>query len=135
MTVNSLTSISLDPASMMVSLTEDSRTFDAVKEAGKFGISILGSGSEELCWAFARAREARDFAGFSNFDDVPLADEATVRLVCRVDETFPVADHVLVVGSVEFLELGSEADALIFHDSALRDFGTYRHPLDLFEGW
>lgn len=116
MTVNSLASISLDPASMMVSLTKGSRTFNAVKETGRFGISILGSGSEDLWRAFARSREARDFTGFTNLVDVPLADEATVRLVCRVIETFPVADHVIVVGRVELLELGNEADPLVLFE-------------------
>lgn len=136
MTVNSLASISLDPPLLMVSLAHDSRTFASIAETERFGVSVLGAGRDELCWAFARAMEARDFVGFSDHDGVPLADEASAGMTCRVHAMFPVADHVLVIGEVTLLKLGNgNPDPLIFHGGALRDFGTYRHPLDLFEGW
>ncbi len=136
MTVNSLISISLDPPLLMVSLTRDSRTLVGVTASNRFGVSILGTGTEELCWSFARAREARDFEGFSDDSGVPLADRANARMVCRVQDTIPISDHVLVIGEVQLIEVEEEElDPLIFHEGALRDFGAYRHPLDLFEGW
>jgi flavin reductase (DIM6/NTAB) family NADH-FMN oxidoreductase RutF len=42
MTINSLTSISLEPPILMISLNFNTRTGDAVLGSGRFAVSILG---------------------------------------------------------------------------------------------
>ncbi len=48
MTINSLTSISLTPPILMISLNYGTRTGDALLRSGKFAISILGAKQESI---------------------------------------------------------------------------------------
>lgn len=54
MTINSLTSISLDPPILMISLNFNTRTGDAVLASGKFAVSILGAKQEAVARQFAQ---------------------------------------------------------------------------------
>ena len=47
-TANAVTSLSLDPPLMLACLDRGSRTLGVVREAGRFGVSVLAAGQEEL---------------------------------------------------------------------------------------
>ncbi|WP_009473024.1 flavin reductase family protein [Rhodococcus sp. JVH1] len=59
MTISSMTSISLDPAILLVSLTHGSRTTDTVDKAGRFAVSILSARQEAIARRFATRGGAR----------------------------------------------------------------------------
>ena len=58
-TANAVTSLSLDPPLMLASLDLGSRTLGAVREAGRFGINVLGAGQEESPGPSRRRRRTR----------------------------------------------------------------------------
>jgi flavin reductase (DIM6/NTAB) family NADH-FMN oxidoreductase RutF len=53
MTVNSFTSVSLDPAWITISLQQSSRTRDLIHRSEAFGITILTQDQQELADRFA----------------------------------------------------------------------------------
>ena len=53
MTVNSFTSVSLDPPIISVSLAKNTRTLHLVQESGKFSISILSEDQKDIADRFA----------------------------------------------------------------------------------
>jgi flavin reductase (DIM6/NTAB) family NADH-FMN oxidoreductase RutF len=63
LTVNSLTSVSLDPPLLLVCLNHDSRTLAAVRAVGRFSVSLLACGQKRLSNSFAR-RGGDHFAGY-----------------------------------------------------------------------
>ena len=65
MTVNSFTSISLDPALITISLQASTRTHELVSKAGTFGLTILSSEQADIADRFAsRIPDMQDrFAG------------------------------------------------------------------------
>jgi flavin reductase (DIM6/NTAB) family NADH-FMN oxidoreductase RutF len=102
MTVNSLTSVSLEPPMLLVCLTRGSRTADAVVRAGRFGVNILSARQEAISNRFARRGE-------DHFADVPLDEgplglplisNAVAQVTCRVSREIDGGDHVIVLGDV-----------------------------------
>jgi flavin reductase (DIM6/NTAB) family NADH-FMN oxidoreductase RutF len=58
MTVNLLTSVSLNSPMLLVCLALGTRTAAAVSESGRFGVNILSARQEAIANRFARRREA-----------------------------------------------------------------------------
>ncbi|HVE75969.1 MAG TPA: flavin reductase family protein [Actinomycetota bacterium] len=136
MTVNSLISISLEPPLVLVSLAKPSRTLAAVEDSGMFAVSILSSGSNELCWSFARDSESREFSDFVDLEKIPIANASGAAFACRVEQKFDVADHMLIVGRVEVTaRMDNSTKPLVFYNGALREIGEGESPIELFEDW
>lgn len=116
MTVNSLTSVSLDPPLLLVCFTEDSRTATAVRERGWFVVNILSKRQEGLSNRFARPGEDHFEGGEYELNelDLPVIPRTLGHLVCEVDGTYPGGDHVIVIGRVAHCE-PSEGSPLVFY--------------------
>jgi flavin reductase (DIM6/NTAB) family NADH-FMN oxidoreductase RutF len=102
MTVNSLTSVSLEPPLLLVCLTTGARTTDAVVGAGRFAVNILGARQEEIAMRFARRGEDH-FAGLPltyGEQGVPIVPDALAHLECTVERHFEAGDHTVVFGHV-----------------------------------
>lgn len=103
MTINSLTSISLDPPILMISLNFDTRTGNAIEASGAYAISILSTKQEPVARQFATRGGARFEVG--HFDTtpagLPVVTDALAQLECRVVEKLTVGDHRVLFGQVE----------------------------------
>ncbi|WP_018685846.1 flavin reductase family protein [Actinokineospora enzanensis] len=102
MTVNSLTSVSLEPPLLLVCLTTGARSTDAITGAGRFVVNILSARQEHLAMRFAK-RGADHFAGLEVIQGhhrVPVVPEALAHLECEVERHFEAGDHVVVIGHV-----------------------------------
>jgi flavin reductase (DIM6/NTAB) family NADH-FMN oxidoreductase RutF len=115
MTLNSFTSVSLDPLLVLVSLGHGSRTLDTVRRSRRFSISMLHRGQRQV---------AVDFASHSGaFPEVHvqrtgsgllLVRHALTHLSCDVHELVAAGDHDVVLGLVH--EFGtSPGEPLVFH--------------------
>jgi 3-hydroxy-9,10-secoandrosta-1,3,5(10)-triene-9,17-dione monooxygenase reductase component len=108
-TVNALSSVSLEPPLVMVAL--DRRRFIAptVRRSGRYAVNILGETQQALsdCFAGAPVTPGRDsFCGaawHAGATGLPLLDGAIATLECTVVETFSAGDHDLFVGRVDAL--------------------------------
>lgn len=102
MTINSLTSISLDPPILMISLNFSTRTGDGVLGSGKFAVSILGVKQESAARQFA-SRGGERFAE-GNFDTtpggLPVIGGALAQLECEVVNQYVIGDHQVFFGQV-----------------------------------
>ncbi|MEX2623579.1 MAG: flavin reductase family protein [Acidimicrobiia bacterium] len=102
MTLNSLTSVSLEPPLVLVCLHNDSRTLWAVQGSGWFAINFLAQGQEGVSNAFARRGEDH-FAGMAAPEDgdaPPLIPGRIAHLLCQVETIHPGGDHHVVLGRV-----------------------------------
>lgn len=121
MTVNSFTSVSLDPPLVTVTLANDTRTHGLVEQAGWFGVSILSELQQELSDRFAgRVPEGGDrFAGVEVVERagrVPLISGALAALECRVVHRYPMASSTLFIGQVDDVWQGPEEQPLVYWD-------------------
>lgn len=125
MTVNSLTSISLDPPYVMVSLEQSTRTHRMVKTSGFYAVTILSAGQQQISDCFAgRHTEHEDrFSGVETFTiqtGAPFITGGLVFLDCVVVSTIDAATHTLFIGEVVALKYGQPGDPLLYYNRNYR---------------
>src|ERR1700675_344803 len=108
-TVNALSSVSLDPPLVMVALDRRRFLTPIVRAAGRYAVNILSEDQQALsdCFAGAPVEPGRDaFCGarwHAGPTGLPLIDGAIATLECTVVETFSAGDHDLFIGRVDTL--------------------------------
>ncbi|MBI3745933.1 MAG: flavin reductase [Chloroflexi bacterium] len=111
-TVNALSSVSLEPPLVMVALDRGRFITPMVREHGRYAVNVLGEGQQGLsdCFAHAAVRPGReDFCGaawYPGTTGLPLLEGAIATLECSVVETFSAGDHDLFIGRVDALDDG-----------------------------
>jgi 3-hydroxy-9,10-secoandrosta-1,3,5(10)-triene-9,17-dione monooxygenase reductase component len=101
MTLNSFTSVSLNPLLVLVSLRHGSRTLRAVRGAERFAVNVLGRGQRDA--AIAIATRAAPFATSyvqRTDDDLLVIRGAIATLGCELADLTRAGDHDLVIGRV-----------------------------------
>lgn len=104
-TVNSFTSVSLDPPWVLFCLRHDSRLLAAVRASGTFAVSILRAHQGPLAMGFA-APGPTDFGGVDclhGAGGAPILRGAIGYLECEVAEEYHGGDHRIVIGAVTSL--------------------------------
>lgn len=131
MTVNSLTSVSLDPPLLLVCFTRGARTADCAMASSQFAVNILGARQEQASNTFAR-RGQDHFDGLdlpTHSSGVPLLPGALAHLVCAVDQTMSGGDHIIMLGRVLDVAHRDGAPLLLFGGS-YGDFADRGHVAD-----
>jgi 3-hydroxy-9,10-secoandrosta-1,3,5(10)-triene-9,17-dione monooxygenase reductase component len=121
MTVNSFTSVSLEPPMVLVCLANAASTTRAVTTSGAFGISILRRDQRGICDTFAATCPDK-FAGMPRVTTqhgAPLIDDALAHLDCRVHQVLPAGDHLVVIGAVEDAATTGGGEPLTFFRGTL----------------
>jgi flavin reductase (DIM6/NTAB) family NADH-FMN oxidoreductase RutF len=121
MTVNSFTSISLDPAMITISLQGSTRTHELVSKAHAFGITILSADQAHLSDLFAgKLPEVQD-----RFMDLPIETLVTgsplivgglAWMDCRVSQTVRAGMNTLFIAEVVAARGTGEGQPLIYHN-------------------
>lgn len=134
MTASALTSVSLDPILLLVCFAHVSRTGHAVRDAGRFGLSVLGVDDRETARALAahRGEDGDQLADFDLLDGphgVPLLASGIAHCQCRVERIVRAGDHDVVVGEVEWIERGStERGPLVYYDERFWALEPFAEP-------
>jgi flavin reductase (DIM6/NTAB) family NADH-FMN oxidoreductase RutF len=121
-TVNALSSVSLQPPLVMVALDRRRFLTPVVRAGGRYAVNILGEDQQALsdCFAGAPVTPGReDFCGAAwhpGPTGLPLLDGAIATLECTVVETFSAGDHDLFIGQVDTLgSHGRDAMPLLYY--------------------
>lgn len=127
LTASSLVSVSIDPPLVLVSLEHETATLAAVRETGRFNVSVLTRDQEFLAERFAGRAPAVDphwtaIPHSLGENGLPLLDGCAAWLECEVEDLHPAGDHDVCVGRVTQAVSGS-GDPLILWD---RSFWTLR---------
>lgn len=120
MTVNSFTSISLDPATITISLQQSTRTHEFISKSRVFGLTILSAEQSKISDLFAgRFPEVEDrFADLQTDTLVtgsPLIVGGLAWLDCRVIQTFDAGMNTLFIAEVLSARSFGEDQPLIYH--------------------
>lgn len=122
-TVNSFTSVSLEPPLVLFCLHIRSRLLPVVRSSGGFTVNFLARGHESLAWAFAGGRSAM-FDGVPHrrsSNGLPVLSQAPAFVACRLAQEYDGGDHAIMLGEV--VELGMTAaadDPLVFYRGSMR---------------
>jgi flavin reductase (DIM6/NTAB) family NADH-FMN oxidoreductase RutF len=121
MTVNSFTSISLDPPLISVALKHLTHTHELVEKSGEFAITILASHQKDLSDRFAgKFPNVHDrFDGVATESlliDAPLIRDGIACFNCRVVTSIPVGENTLFVAEVIAARGEGEGSPLVYHN-------------------
>jgi len=103
MTINSFTSLSLDPPLVMAAISKTSNLLLVFEQAGYFAINILGANQQDVSDRFARRMDDR--FGVTQWTagccGAPLIEGTLATLECRTTDIIDAGDHRVLIGSVE----------------------------------
>lgn len=101
MTVNSLTSVSLEPRLLLWCLGDASARYRTFAEAELWGVSILADEAESTARRFARAATQDVADGESELlAGVRVLRQGLAQLACRTHHKMQAGDHLIIVGEV-----------------------------------
>jgi flavin reductase (DIM6/NTAB) family NADH-FMN oxidoreductase RutF len=140
-TVNSFTSVSLDPPLILVSLARTSRSLDVFDAAQHFAVSLLREDQRHASTVFASTTADRfaEVAHRSGIGGCPVVEPYLVAFECEVFARHDGGDHVLLLGKV--LRLASAAGAmprpLLYFRGQYRELSEQHAEIAPFrlEGW
>ncbi|HLE14738.1 MAG TPA: flavin reductase family protein [Anaerolineales bacterium] len=126
MTVNSFASVSLEPPTVLISMSRDSRTHALVLASGAFAVTFLKSDQQELSELFAgRLPDDEDrFAGLTVHTlttGSPFLTGGLAFLDCRVIATHAAGTNTLVIGEVVAARSTEEGLPLLYYDRHYRE--------------
>jgi flavin reductase (DIM6/NTAB) family NADH-FMN oxidoreductase RutF len=128
MTVNSFTSISLDPPLISVALKNLTHTYDLVSKSNEFSVTILASHQSDLSDRFA-GRFPHIHDRFENVETetlvipAPLIKGGIAYFNCRVKDAFLVGENTLFVAEVIAARGDGQGDALAYHNRVYWQLG------------
>ena len=120
MTVTSVSSLSVEPASLIVSLNRESSSWPLVKRYGFFGVSILTSDQIDIAERFTGKGGLKGADRFTRAQwitrasGVPLLDGALAAIDCEVEDVIERHSHAIVIGRVLDVAVSARTAALAY---------------------
>jgi flavin reductase (DIM6/NTAB) family NADH-FMN oxidoreductase RutF len=112
----------MEPPMVLVSLDRESELLAFVREAGMFGVNVLGATQSALALTFARkGRDKFDGVSWQVDHHLPRLHGAPGWLSCELTDLVNGGDHVVALGAVTFAETLT-GRPLTYHG---RVFGTH----------
>lgn len=124
-TVNSYSSLSLEPALCLFSLGKEQVSCRWLGEDCQFIVNVLAEGQEDVAWAFAKPRDNK-FDGVASSPgtivDVPYIEGSLSRFECRIWSRQDAGDHDLFIGQILHAE-HTPGRPLMFYRGAMAKLG------------
>jgi flavin reductase (DIM6/NTAB) family NADH-FMN oxidoreductase RutF len=120
MTVTSVSSLSVDPPALIVSVNRTASSLPLLKRCGNFGVNILTSDQSDIAERFTGKDGSKGAARFSGADwttrvsGVPLLEGALAVLDCEVEETIERHSHAIIIGRVLDIQVSARSAALAY---------------------
>jgi len=120
MTATSVSSLSVDPPTLIVSINRSASSWPLLKRYGFFGVNILTSDQIDIAERFAGKgglKGAERFAGAewnTRASGVPLLVGALAAIDCEVEEIVERHSHAILIGRVKDLQVSSRTAALAY---------------------
>ena len=111
MTATAVTSLSMDPPSLLVCVNRSTSFHSTLEENEIFCVNVLREGQHQISSNFGGAKPAGERFSYGDWreqDGLPYLADAQAVIFCKKSATFLHTTHTIVVG---------EATGLILHDS------------------
>ena len=122
-TMNSFSSVSLDPPLVLVSIDLRNAILGHFLSSPVFAINILAEHQERLSRRFSSPSENRfhDVDWHPAPSGTPLLDGALAHLECAMVRTFETGDHALLIGEVKQAAFSEGVKPLVYFNSEYRN--------------
>ena len=120
MTVTSVSSLSVDPPALIVSINREASSWPLVKRYGFLGVNILTSDQIDIAERFTGKGGLKGAARFAGADwttrtsGVPLLVGALAAIDCEVENVVERHSHAIVIGRVLDVAVSARTAALAY---------------------
>jgi flavin reductase (DIM6/NTAB) family NADH-FMN oxidoreductase RutF len=120
MTVTSVSSLSVDPPTLIVSINRESSSWPILQRLGFFGVNILAANQLDVAERFTGKgglKGADRFAGAqwtTRISGVPLLAGALAAIDCQVEDIVERHSHAIVIGRVLDIQTSGHTAALAY---------------------
>ncbi|WEK42229.1 MAG: flavin reductase family protein [Candidatus Sphingomonas colombiensis] len=128
MAATSVTSLSMDPPSLLVCINKSSSILATLLESRRFTVNMLAESQRDILECFGGSRLADKRFSFGDWRDceggAPYLSDALAWVDCRLDDRWTYGTHLIIVGRA--LMAGPNEDAgrpLVYYDGAPMTFG------------
>ena len=118
-TISSLVSLSLDPPLIGISVGKQASLYELLRQAGRFSVSVLGDGQEDIARRFAAGRPPIihwDGVAIREGRFAPLVEGSLAWIEATTRAEHDAGDHTFFVADVVSVERGTAPSALMYRD-------------------
>ena len=117
-TVSSVTSISMNPPSLLICINKSSRIHNSIELGSKFCINLLNNEQEDLSNVCSDEDmyDQRFKDKNWNLQNIPFLVNAQANIFCKVDKLTSYHTHSIVIGLVEDAKYADEISTLTYVD-------------------
>jgi len=114
-TASSFTSVSLDPAMLLICMSRLSRSYGAMTGSDGFAVNILSQNQQSLCENFSRQNHDRFkntnwHKGPSGF---PLLNDSAAWFECDRERVVTAGDHIILLGKVTGFDISQRSPLIL----------------------
>jgi flavin reductase (DIM6/NTAB) family NADH-FMN oxidoreductase RutF len=121
MTATAVTSLSLDPPSLIVCINQATLLHDIMLLARRFCVNVLRREQVALSSAFSGAVPAEERFGLGNWmtsaEGVTYLADAQINIFCRKAAAVPYGTHTIFIGEAETVKVRDPIEPLIYQDA------------------
>ena len=123
MTASSVTSLTMDPPSILVCVNNGASIHDTLVQEKFFCINILKKSQQEISnLCSSKKLESERFKNdFWDIDETPFIKDAQSNIFCKVDETVPYHTHKIVIANVLRAQSSDTFNTLMYADGGYLD--------------
>lgn len=120
MTVTSVTSLSVDPPTLIVCVNREASSWPLVKRYGFFGVNILTADQADIADRFAGKGGLKGIDRFAvgrwttGVSGVPLLADALAAIDCEVQDVVERHSHAIIIGRVRDVTVSPRTAALAY---------------------
>ena len=126
MTVNSFSSVSLDPPLVLICVNKSSRGHRLIRRSAVLSVNVLAAAQTDLARRFADRDRPRGWQALAGVpfgwgaNGCPVIEGSAAHVDCKVRRIHVAGDHVIVVGAVIGMSIAPDAAPLLFHRGRYR---------------
>ena len=119
MTATSVTSLSMDPPSLLVCVNKNASIHDTlISDGQQFCVNLLSKGQEDIATTCSINEKEPERFQFDDWDteDIPYLKSAQSNIFCEVIDHFEHATHTIFLGNVVKSTFKEQFNTLIYPD-------------------
>ncbi len=123
MTASSVTSLTIDPPSVLVCVNNGASIYDALTSGENLCINILQKTQQEISnLCSSKELESKRFENdFWDIENIPFIKNAQSNIFCKVEETIAYHTHKIVIASVGRSQSADKFNTLMYADGGYLD--------------
>ncbi len=120
LTATSVTSVTIDPAELLVCINQSTSAWPLIEKSGHFGVNVLSYEQQAVAERFAgiggfKGDQRYEGAEWVEHNGIWLLAEAPAALVCKVAEIIVRHSHAMVLATVEHVQLRDSTDPALLY--------------------